>query len=146
MGLTANRVGRTLVKQRGQAYVEFVLVLPLLLLFAAGVIAFGQGFYAKLATQAAAWSSTRHAIATLNGDRGPNQAFNAARYTLSGFGLNPDTAQVRLHAATWNRATNVRVQVCYPVPRPPVPYSDLLLPTRVCSQEEMPTYRWKSRW
>lgn len=132
--------------RRGQAYVEFVLVLPLLLLLVAGVIAYGQAFYAKLATQAAAWSGARHAVATLNEDRGPAQARLGVRYALSGFGLNPDTAQVQVFYGAWGRATDVRVQVCYPVPQPPVPYGDRLIPTRVCSQQIMPTYRWKSRW
>ena len=131
--------------QRGQAYVEFLLVLPLLLLLVAGVIVFGQALYAKLATQAAAWSGTRHAIATVNAQRGTWQAFQAPRHTLSGFGLNPDTAQVRVFSA-WGRANDVQVQVCYPIPRPPVPFAEALVPTEVCSQTTMPVYRWKSRW
>jgi Flp pilus assembly protein TadG len=131
--------------QRGQAYVEFLMVLPLLLLLVAGVIAFGQAFYAKLATQAAAWSGARHAIATVNSSRGAWQAYQAPRYALAGFGLNPSTAQVQVYGA-WGRANDVRVQVCYPVPRPPVPFGDMLVPTEVCSQMTMPVYRWKSRW
>jgi len=137
---------RTRRRVRGQAYVEFLLVLPLLLLLVAGVIGFGQSFYAKLATQAAAWSATRHAVATLNPERGIGQAYLATRHTLSGFGLNPNTAQVQVYAGAWGRATDVQVQVCYPVPRPPVPFGELLLDTRVCSRQIMPTYRWKSRW
>ena len=133
-------------RKRGQAYLEFILVLPLLLLLAAGVIAFGQAFYAKLATQSAAWSGARHAVATLNAGRGAVQAYNAPRYALSGFGLNPETAQVTVYAGTWGRATDVQVRVCYPVPQPPVPFGDLLVPTQVCSQAIIPTYRWKSRW
>jgi Flp pilus assembly protein TadG len=131
---------------RGQAYVEFIIVLPLLLLLVAGVIAFGQAFYAKLAVQAAAWSAGRHAIASLNATRGAQQGYLAARYTLTGFGLNPETAQVQVQSGAWGRATDVTVRVCYPIPRPPVPYGDRLVPTRVCAQQVMPTYRWKSRW
>ncbi len=136
---------KKLRKQQGQAYVEFVMVLPLLLLLVAGVIAFGQAFYAKLATQAAAWSGARHAVATVNSGRGSWQAHQAPRHALAGFGLNPETARVQVWGS-WNRGDDVRVQVCYPVPRPPVPYGDLLVPTEVCSQLVMPTYRWKARW
>ncbi len=132
-------------RQRGQAYVEFALVLPLLLLLIAGTIAFGQAFYAKLATQAAAWSAARHAVATVNAERGAWQAFNAPRYALAGFGLNPATAEVRVYGA-WGRGTDVQVQVCYPVPRPPVPFADRLAPGKVCSRMVMPTARWKARW
>ena len=48
----SRKLCRTRRRVRGQAYVEFLLVLPLLLLLVAGVIGFGQSFYAKLATQA----------------------------------------------------------------------------------------------
>ena len=61
-------------KRRGQSYVEFIIVLPLFLIVIAGVIGFGQSLYVKLATEAAAWSATRHAVATLNRDRGINHA------------------------------------------------------------------------
>ena len=133
-------------KRHGQGYVEFILVLPLLLLLVAGVIAFGQAFYVKLATQAAAWSGARHAISTVNGNRGVWQGYTAPRYALVGFGVNPETAEVAVYAATWGRGTNVQVQVCYPVPPPPVPFGDLLIPTRICSDTLMPTYKWKAKW
>ncbi len=133
-------------RRPGQGYVEFIIVLPLLLLLVAGVIAFGQAFYVKLATQAAAWSGARHAIATVNGQRGVWQGYTAPRYTLAGFGVNPDTAQVTVAADVWGRGTNVQVQVCYPVPAPPVPFGDRLIPTNICSKTLMPTYKWKAKW
>jgi len=134
-------------RPRGQAYIEFIIVLPLLLILIAGVIWFGQALYTKLAMEAAAWSGCRHAIATLDPDRGTNQAFNAVRYTLSGFGLNPDSAQAQVSTwGQWGRATQVEVQVCYNVPSPPVPLGEVLSPRRICARQTMPVYRWKSRW
>jgi len=134
-------------RSQGQAYVEFIIVLPLLLLLIAGIIGFGQMIYVKLATEAAAWAAARHAVSTLNIDRGPAQAFVASRYALQGFGLNPDSAWVTLWAyGGWNRGSRIQVRVCYDVPPPPVPYGDYLLPSRICSTQTMPVYRWKSRW
>jgi len=134
-------------RERGQAYVEFIIVLPLLLLLIAGIIGFGQMIYVKLATEAAAWAAARHAVSTLNPDRGPAQAFVASRYALQGFGLNPDSARATLWAyGGWNRGSRIQVQVCYDVPPPPVPYGDYMLPSRICSTQTMPVYRWKSRW
>jgi len=73
----------------GQSYIEFILVLPLFLIIIAGVVGFGQLLYTKLALEGAAWAGSRHGVATLNQARGTQQAYLGARYTLSGFGLNP---------------------------------------------------------
>ncbi|MDR7427994.1 MAG: pilus assembly protein [Armatimonadota bacterium] len=134
------------MRRKGQAYVEFILVLPLMLLIIAGIIAFGQGLYVKLATQAAAWAAARHAVATLNPSRGSQQAILAARYALAGFALDPNDARVEVSTAGWNRGVRVAVRVCYDVPPPPVPYGGIFRPLRICSGQTMPIYRWKSRW
>ena len=136
-----------LKSQSGQAYVEFLIVLPLLLLIVAGITGFGQSLYVKLAVEGAAWSATRHAIATLDETRGTQQAFVAARHTLSGFGLNPNSAQAGVTVwGQWGRGTQVRARVCYPVPPPPVPMGAVFAPSQICAQQTMPVYRWKSRW
>ena len=112
-------------RRRGQAYTEFIIVLPLLLLLVAGSIGFGQLLYVRLAMEAAAWSGARHASATLNEARSANQAYQAVRYTLQGFGLVPDKA--RAHVTTWGqwgRGTEIQVRVCYEVPPPPVPLGE----------------------
>lgn len=138
---------KTIEDQSGQAYVEFILVLPILLLIVVGVLGFGQQLYTKLAMEAAAWSSTRHAVSTLDADRGIDQAFLATRYTLEGFGLDPDSAQSQIIIwGDWGRATPIRSVVCYEVPAPPVPMGEYIAPQRICAQQTMPTYKWKSRW
>jgi len=141
------RAGQAPDRRRGQAYVEFILVMPLFLIVIATIIGYGQSLYVKLATEAAAWSACRHAIASLDEARARNQAFLAARHTLSGFGVNPDSAQVAVvNWGQWLRGTQIRVEVCYDVPSPPVPMGDVLFPTRVCSSQTMPVYQYKSRW
>lgn len=131
----------------GQAYVEFVIVLPLFLILIAGVVGFGQSLYTKLALEGAVWAGARHGVATLNPTRGTQQAYLGARYTLSGFGLNPDRAQVQaLVWGQWGRGTQIQVRACYPVPSPPVPMGRVLAPNRLCAAQTMPVYQWKSRW
>jgi Flp pilus assembly protein TadG len=131
----------------GQAYVETLLVLPLLLFIAAGVVWFGQVIYTKLALEGAAWSGARHAVATLDPQRGSSQAFLATRYGLDGFGLNPESAQASMTVwGRWGRGTQVRSTVCYNVPPPPVPFGDMFAGRRICAQQTMAVYRWKSDW
>lgn len=131
----------------GQSYIEFILVLPIFLLIIAGAVGFGQRIYAKLAVEAAAWSACRHAVATLDQTRGMQQAFDASRYALSGFGLNPDSATVNVIVwGQWQRGTQVRARVCYPVPSPPVPLGGVLAPLQICAQQTMPVYKWKAKW
>ncbi len=139
--------GQARSTRSGQAYIEFIIVLPIFLIIIAGVIGFGRIMYAKLATQAAAWSACRHAIATLDEGRGTHQAMLAARYTLDGFSLDADAAQVQVtHWGAWQRGTQVRVQVCYGVPPAPIPMGDAVMPQRICSFQLMPVYQLKSEW
>ncbi len=133
--------------KKGQAYVEFIIVLPLLLLLIAGSMGFGQMLYVKLAMEAAAWSGCRHAVATLDEARGVNQAYLAVRHTLQGFGLVPDEARAFVTRwGQWGRGSQVQVRVCYRVPPPPVPMGEMFAPTYMCARQTMPVYRWKSKW
>jgi len=134
-------------RTQGQAYIEFIIVLPLFLIIIAGVIGFGQMLYARLAMEAAVWSGARHAVATLDQDRGVTQAYLAQRYTLSGFGLDPDHAQSQVVVwGEWGRGAQIRVRACYDVPAPPVPLGDVLEGQRICASEVLPVYKWKSAW
>ena len=138
---------RSRKRESGQAYVEFIIVLPLLLLLIAGSMGFGQLLYVRLAMEAAAWSGCRHAVATLNEGRGINQAYAGVRYAVSGFGLAPDDAVAFITRwGEWGRNTQVRVRVCYEVPPPPVPLGETFAPTSVCAVQIMPVNKWQSRW
>jgi len=148
MKANKSRKGQALdARHQGQAYVEFILVIPLFLIIIAGITGYGQALYTKLAVDAAAWSACRHAVASLDESRAINQAFLAASYTLSGFGLNPDSARVQVtHWGAWQRGTQVRAQVCYDVPTPPVPMGQLFSPSQVCARQLMPVNQYKSKW
>ncbi len=131
----------------GAAATEFVLILPILLLIIAGIMGFGQLLYTKLALEGAAWAGARHAVATLNQNRGLTQAYLGARYALDGFGLNPNQAQAEATVwGQWGRGVQTRMRVCYSVSSPPVPLGDLFTPRQICAAESLPVYQWKSKW
>jgi hypothetical protein len=133
--------------ERGAAATEFVLILPILLLIIAGIMGFGQLLYTKLAMEGAAWSGARHAVATLNRDRGIQQAYVGTRYALAGFGLNPNKAQATISVwGQWNRGVQTRARVCYTVPAPPVPLGEIFTPRQICATQTLPVYKWKSKW
>ena len=134
-------------RQQGQSYIEFIIVLPLFLMVIAAVVGFGRLLYAKLAVEAAAWSGARHAVATIDRDRGVSQANTAARHTLSGFALDPESAHTQVtYWGQWGRGTQIAVQVCYDVPPPLIPLGDTLAPSQICAEQTMPVYRFKSEW
>lgn len=133
--------------ERGAAATEFVLILPILLLIIAGIMGFGQLLYTKLALEGAAWSGARHAVATLNQDRGIHQAYLGTRYALAGFGLNADKAQANVTVwGQWGRGVQTRARVCYTVPSPPVPFGEVFAPQQICAAQTLPVYKWKSKW
>ena len=133
--------------ERGAAATEFVLILPILLLIIAGIMGFGQLLYTKLAMESAAWSGARHAVATLNRDRGIHQAYLGARYALAGFGLNPEKAQATVTTwGQWGRGVQTRARVCYTVKSPPVPFGEIFASQPICAAQTLPVYRWKSKW
>ena len=59
---TAGRPGRRRPRSRGQALVEFAVVLPVFLLILAGVIDFGLGLYSQMTVINAAREGARYAV------------------------------------------------------------------------------------
>ena len=60
--MRGGRPGRTRLNERGQALAEFALVLPLILLFMAGIIEFGRAWNIKQAVTDAAREGARYAV------------------------------------------------------------------------------------
>jgi Flp pilus assembly protein TadG len=78
-------------RDRGAAAVEFVLVLPVLLLIIFGIIDFGRMLYTQITLSQAAQSAAR-AGAILGVDKGKTEGQNAAS------GLDPSALQVAVTA------------------------------------------------
>jgi hypothetical protein len=113
--------------ERGQAYVEVLLLLPLYVVLVVGVTYFGRAWYAKIAAEVAAYDGTRTAIEAMGEPRGTWQGIIAARQTLAGFYLDPSHADVRVVPLdVWGRGQAVRCDVRYKVDLSGVPLIDLI--------------------
>ena len=71
------------VGEQGQAYVEFLLVMPLYIVLIVGATYFGRAWYAKIAAEVAAYDGTRTAIEEIL-----LQAFRSKGVTPTPFSLN----------------------------------------------------------
>lgn len=102
--------------ERGQTYVEVLLLLPLYIVFIVGATYFGRAWYAKIAAEMAAYDGARTAIEAMGEPRGAWQGIIAARQTLAGFYLDPTNADVRVVPVdVWGRGQAVRCDVRYRV-------------------------------
>ena len=115
------------VGERGQAYVEFLLVMPLYIVLIVGATYFGRAWYAKIAAEVAAYDGTRTAIEAMGEPQGVWQGLVAARQTLAGFYLDPAHADVRVVPVdVWGRGQAVRCDVRYRVDLSGVPLIELI--------------------
>ena len=101
--------------ERAQAYIEFLMLLPVALLLIAGVIFFGRVLYTQIALDNAAYDGLRAGIASLNSGRESYQATQAARWTLAGYHLDPQPAQVQIGGYLGGRGNLLSVRVGYNV-------------------------------
>lgn len=97
--------------QHGQAYIEFILVLPLILLTIAALIFSGRVLYVKIALDMATYDACRAAVEAMRGGDGLAQGQAAGQNTLRGFSLNAAAAHVSIAPqGAWQRGTRVRCQ------------------------------------
>ena len=127
----------SLRKERGQAYIEVLLVLPLFIVFIVGVTYFGRAWYAKIAAEMAAYDGARTAVEAMGEEGraglggympgGCQQGIIAARQTLAGFYMNPANADVRVVPLdVWGRGQAVRCDVRYKVDLSGVPLIEMI--------------------
>ena len=136
--------------ERGQAYVEILVILPLYVVLIVGAMYFGRAWYAKIAAEMASYSGTRTAIEAMGEPRGTWQGIIAARQTLAGFYLDPSHADVRVVPLdVWGRGQAVRCDVRYRVDLSGLPLidwisADPVLPVWARSVGQVEAY--KSEW
>ncbi len=103
-----------LPSERGQAYIELVMVLPLFLIVIAALIFFGRVLYIKIALDMASYDACRAAVESLQPGDGISQGMIAGQETLKGFNLNPAGANVSIApAGGWTRGTPVQCTASY---------------------------------
>lgn len=137
-----------LQSQSGQGYVEVVAVLPLILLFLAGILFFGRVLYVRLALEESAMSGARAAVETLDPSRGIEQGLIAARETLRSYGLRDARVSVS-PLAPWTYGALLRVRADFRLYVADIPLIGLFYRDRSISLSEESYLRveeYKSRW
>jgi Flp pilus assembly protein TadG len=118
--LKPGRARRPRTRREGQALVEFVLILPLLLIMVFGLIDFARAWSAHQAIADAAREGTRMVVVA-DADVGINEARQRVENRLSGAGLNASVAAITFwrNGAQWdgltqNRGDTIAVRIEYP--------------------------------
>jgi len=138
------------VGEGGQAYIEFLIILPILLVFIAAILYFGRVLYAAIAADVASYDCVRTAAEALRQENGVEQGITAAYNTMRGFWLDGSGVRVQVWApGGWERGNEVRCRVTYGISLRGVPLVQLLgfphtFPVRSTARLRIEEY--KSRW
>lgn len=120
---------RFLHERRGQAYVEFVMILPVLLILLAAVIFFGRILYLKIAIDMASYNGIRTAVEALDHGAAVHQGYTAARNTLAGFHIHAGAAQIAVTSTgAWQRGQHACCHVTYNVGVGNIPFLGAFFP------------------
>jgi uncharacterized protein (UPF0333 family) len=146
------RAGGCTTQEAGQAYLEFLLILPLLLALIAGILYFGRVLYAKIAVDNAAYDCVRTAAEAMqqDGAQGRYQGETVAINTLEGFYLNRRGGSAAVaYPGSWGRGQEVACQVRYNVSLGGVPFVEWLdVPRQLLIQSttHLRVEEYKSQW
>jgi Flp pilus assembly protein TadG len=135
--------------ERGQAALEMLIALPLLLLVLAAVLGFGRVLFVGMAVDQAAFSGGRFAAESLNPQQAAYQAYRAGAWNLTESGLDASQMVWRLSAPTWQRGGTVTNQVAVAVNVADIPLAPLIFGAGRVPVAQAATFRierWKSRW
>ncbi len=136
--------------ERGQAMVEFILILPFLFIILAALIFFGRLIYATIALDMASYDACRAAVESLRRDDGQTQGLVAGRETLNGFSMSAASARlVVTPRGKWDRGAWVRCRTQYNLKVNDIPMVQLFhpsgaVPLRATQWSRIQT--WRSWW
>ncbi len=136
--------------ERGQAMVEFILILPFLFLILAALFYFGRLIYATIALDMASYDACRAAVESLRRDDGQTQGLVAGRETLNGFSMSAASARLTVTPqGKWDRGAWVRCRTEYNLKVNDIPMVQLFhpggaVPLRATQWSRIQT--WRSWW
>lgn len=136
--------------ERGQALVEFVLILPFMFLILAALIYFGRLIYATIALDMASYDACRAAVESLRRDDGQKQGLTAGRETLNGFSMSASSARLSVTSqGNWDRGGWVRCRTEYTLKVNDIPMVQLFhkggaVPLKATRWSRIET--WRSWW
>ena len=134
--------------ESGQAFLETLIVLPLLLLLLAAVIGFGRIMYVGLVVVQAAFTGGRFAAESLSVQQAATQAYQASAYSLANAGLDPGLMTWRMTATNWGRGIEVSNYVATGVGLSDIPLGPQIFGAQFTLRQRATfrVQRWKSRW
>ena len=135
--------------ERGQAALEMLIALPLLMLILAAVLGFGRVLFVGMAVDQAAFAGGRFAAASLNPHQAAYQAYRASAWNLSDSGLDATQMAWGLSAGGWQRGGTVTNRVGVAVNVGDIPLAPVLFGGARVQIRQAATFRierWKSRW
>ena len=136
--------------ERGQALVEFVLILPFLFILFAALIFFGRLIYSTIALNMSSYDACRAAVESLRQDDGQRQGLDAGRETLNGFSMSAASARLTVTPqGKWDRGAWVRCQTQYTLKVSDIPmvrlfYAGGAIPLQSTRWSRIQT--WRSWW
>jgi len=135
--------------ERGQAALEMLIALPLLMLILAAVLGFGRVLFVGMAVDQAAFAGGRFAAESLNPHQAAYQAYRASAWNLTDNGLDAGRMAWTMSAGGWQRGDTVTNQVGVAVHVGDIPLAPLLFRGDRVPVRQAATFRierWKSRW
>jgi len=138
-----------LPREEGQALLEMLIALPVLLLILAVVLGFGRVLFVALVVDQAAFTGGRFAAESLNPHQAAYQAYRATAWNLADNGLDATQMVWQLDARAWQRGGTVNNRVGVAVPVGDIPLAPLLFGgdrVPLWQQATFRVQRWKSRW
>jgi hypothetical protein len=135
--------------ERGQAALEMLIALPVLMLILAAVLGFGRVLFVAMAVDQAAFTGGRFAAASLNPHQAAYQAYRASAWNLTDSGLDATQMAWGLSAGGWQRGGMVTNQIGVAVNVGDIPLAPMLFGTERVPIRQAATFRierWKSRW
>ena len=106
-------VGRMRGDERGQALVEFALIVPFLLLFLVGIIEFGRGWNLHQVVTDAAREAARTAVIH-DVDIDQDSVIRVAKNALGRAGINPANATVNLSGPFHSTGEPISIAISVP--------------------------------
>jgi len=130
--------------QSGNALIEAALVIPLVLIFAFGVVAVGRVVHGQIAVQSVVREASRALAVAASADSGLTAAEARALAVAAGHGLETNRLQLDVDARAFDRGGTVRAEASYAVALGDLPLLGLVEIT-VSSTDEQRIEQYRSR-
>jgi hypothetical protein len=132
--------------ERGDALLEFVVILPLSGLLIATIALFGPYIHIHVATNMAAYDCAISAVQSLDKSQGYMQGLVAAQASFEAFRLPWGRTEVSVKG-NWSREGQVMCSVSYHVPLGNLPFAKVTnAPAVVTHEVALPVQAYKSEW